>query len=215
MKHRILITGAMALAMSTAFAADPAASDFERFQVAQAATMQSNTGSQAGTKTQAAGGKEADASKADRKFAQQAAEANAIEIQTSEMALEKATDPQVKEYAKRMIDQHSKANEELLAVINQTIPEKWRPMKELPPQRKKEMESLQKLSGAQFDKKYMDTMAKSHERAVKLYEKQVKDGKNEQLKAYAEKTLPAIKEHTKMVKGMAQQGGTSSGSSGK
>lgn len=150
---------------------------------------------------------QADASKADRVFAEKAIEANARELQLSEMAAEKATNDAVKDYAKRMVADHSAANEKLMSIINATIPEQWRPKKEANTKKLNEVRELKTLSGEKFDRQYMTMMVKEHKEAVDLYQKEAKSGKTEELKSFASETLPTLQEHLKMAQDIAQKTG--------
>jgi putative membrane protein len=64
---------------------------------------------------------------------------------------------------------------------------------------------LSKLKGEEFDQRYMQTMVQDHQKAVALLEKEAKTGQNKDLKAFAESTLPVIKEHLQMAKATVQQ----------
>lgn len=210
MKSKLLTASALMIAMSASYAVDASdtSSSPQRSEMllAQTAVLKSTEDAKADMNQQSAtGAQKSEASEVDRTFAQKAVESNATEIQASEMAKEKAQNDDVKDYAERMIDDHSDANEELMALINETIPEKWRPAKELDAAKKKQMESLEKLSGSEFDREYMAMMTKSHQQTVQLFEKQAQEGKNEKLKSFAEEMLPDLKEHTKMAQELAQQ----------
>lgn len=60
-------------------------------------------------------------------------------------------------------------------------------------------DKLEKLSGAQFDRAYLDQMAKDHQKTIKEFERQSTMGTDPQLKAFAAKVLPDLKEHLKMT----------------
>lgn len=86
---------------------------------------------------------------------------------------------------------------------------------ELSAEHKAIREKLVKLSGAEFDKEYMQVMLKDHAKSVELFEKQSYKTDNEQLSTFAAKTLPIIKEHYEMAKKMTGSSGTNKASSGK
>lgn len=73
---------------------------------------------------------------------------------------------------------------------------------ELSPEHKALRDKLAKLSGAEFDKEYMQTMVKDHAKSVALFEKHalVSNEGDSQLQAYASKNLPLIKEHYEKAK---------------
>lgn len=229
MKNKLLIgtSIAMAISLSHAFetpqSIDGATSG--RLLVAQADTktdakpeaVLQGVGSNEDQKKQTAGAQggdgkqQADSSKVDRVFAENAVEANAREIQLSQMALEKGSSDAVKDYAKRMVAEHSTANEKLMSIINATIPEQWRPKKEANTKKLNEVRELKKLSGEKFDRQYMAMMVKEHKQAVDLYQKEAKSGVTEELKSFADTTLPTLKEHLKMAQDVARKVGASTG----
>jgi len=63
------------------------------------------------------------------------------------------------------------------------------------------MDKLSKLSGASFDRAYMQTMAAGHRQALSDFRMETKMGSDADVKGWAAKTLPTIEEHIKMVQG--------------
>jgi putative membrane protein len=101
------------------------------------------------------------------KFIEKAAIANMAEIQLGQLAETRAQSPEVKEFAKMMVDEHTKALEELKKAAGTTaIPST------LDKKHQKQLDKLSKLSGAEFDKKYMETMVDAHKDVAKLLKKQ-------------------------------------------
>ena len=135
----------------------------------------------------------------DAEFAVNAANGGMAEVALSKIAEEKATDPKVKEFAKQMITDHSKANDELKTLAaskNITLPSA--PNEE----KQKAASNLGSKSGADFDKAYIAQMKKDHDQTVKLFEDAQKDVKDAELKAFIDKTLPVIKAHAEHVKSL-------------
>ena len=58
---------------------------------------------------------------------------------------------------------------------------------------------MQKLSGAEFDRAYMDHMVKDHKKDIAEFRKQASSGKDPEIKAFAAKSLPTLQEHLKMA----------------
>ena len=103
---------------------------------------------------------------ADTKFVLEAAAGGMAEVSLGKLAAEKATNPDVKQFGQRMADDHSKANEELKAFASQkgvTLPA------EVNPAAKAVEARLAKLSGAAFDKAYMQDMVKDHDKDVAAF----------------------------------------------
>ena len=64
----------------------------------------------------------------------------------------------------------------------------------------KSIADLAEQSGAEFDRKFADTMVSDHEKAVSLFESNGKDAKDADVKAYVDKTLPTLKHHLQMAR---------------
>src|SRR5262245_40424130 len=128
---------------------------------------------------------------ADMEFAKQAAAAGMAEVEMGKLGVEKATDQAVREFGQRMIDDHMKANDELIKLLEGKqiqIPA------ELPPDATATKEQMNALSGGDFDRQYMTHMVMDHEKAVDLFTKQAESGQDPDLKQFAEKTLPTLKD---------------------
>lgn len=135
----------------------------------------------------------------DAKFAVAAANGGMAEVALSKIAEEKATGPKVKEFAKQMIADHSKANDELKTLAaskNITLPSAPNAEKQ------KAAADLGEKTGNDFDKAYITQMRKDHDETVKLFEDAQKNVKDAELKAFIDKTLPVIKAHAEHVKSM-------------
>jgi putative membrane protein len=133
----------------------------------------------------------------DSEFAVEAANGGMAEVELAKLAQAKATNPKVKEFADMMIKDHSKANEELMALAktkNITLPTT------VGADQQSVMTDLQKKTGAEFDKGYVDAMVKDHDKDVSLFEKASTDAKDAELKSFATKTLPTLKMHQQAIK---------------
>lgn len=141
-------------------------------------------------------GKSAKLSHAEREFIESTAKDGMAEVELSQLAQQHASNEQVKQFAARMVTDHSKANEEL----RQLGQEKGVTMPAGPSHMENhEATKLSKLSGAQFDRAYMDRMVKDHQKAVKAFEKQASKAKDVDVKAFAAKTLPTLQEHLRLA----------------
>ena len=139
---------------------------------------------------------------ADQTFAEKAAQDSIAEIDLGELAKERAGSDEVKQFAQRMIDDHGKANEQLEEIAKTkgvALPT------EAGEEHSKVRAELADLKGEEFDQKYMAAMAEDHQKAVDLFQKQAEEGQDPELKAFAEQTLPTIKEHLTMAQSMVQQ----------
>ncbi|TSD64822.1 DUF4142 domain-containing protein [Inquilinus sp. KBS0705] len=128
----------------------------------------------------------------DAKFATDAANAGMAEVAAGKLASEKATNAQVKDFANMMVMDHTKANEELMAIAktkNITLP--TAPDAD----HQKMLTDLSAKSGAEFDKAYVDAMVNGHKKVASMLEDASKKCKDSELMAFATKTLPTVKAH--------------------
>jgi putative membrane protein len=149
----------------------------------------------------------AKAAGADAAFMRTAAMDGLAEVEHGRLAAQNASAADVKQFAQRMVDDHSKANEELKGLATQknvTLPT------ELDQKHRAMQDKLAKLKGAAFDKAYMSHMVMAHQQAVTLFRQEAKAGKDPDTKAWAAKTLPALQEHHKLARtinaGVAKSG---------
>jgi len=135
-------------------------------------------------------------SNADKTFATEAAQGGMAEVQLGQLAAEKAASPQVKQFAQRMVTDHTQANQELMQIVKQqslTVPT------QVGSKEKGDMERLRGLSGAQFDTAYMQHMLQDHQKDVADFQKQAQSGSDPALKAFAQKYLPILQQHLQMA----------------
>lgn len=128
----------------------------------------------------------------DAKFATDAANAGMTEVAAGKVASEKATNPQVKEFAQMMVMDHTKANEELMAIAktkNITLP--TAPDAD----HQKMLTDVSAKTGKDFDKAYVDAMVDGHKKVASMLEDASKNCKDAELMAFATKTLPVVKTH--------------------
>lgn len=129
----------------------------------------------------------------ERQFLMKAAQGGMLEVEASKLAMERATSPQVKEFARMLHDDHTAATKKLMELAQQKgvqLPS------ELDAKHKQELASLQKLKGEEFDRAYLQRMGlKDHKKDIQDFEKQAKNAKDEQVRSFAEQTLPALRKH--------------------
>jgi putative membrane protein len=140
----------------------------------------------------------------DKDFIMKAAEDGMLEVELGQLALKQASSEDVKAFARRMVDDHTKANQELTTLAGTKA---VTPPSSLDAKHKQMMDKLSKLSGAEFDREYMKAMVKDHQKAVELFERQSKSGRDTELKAWADKTLPTLREHHQMARDVAKKVG--------
>jgi putative membrane protein len=187
-------------------------------------------------------------SAADKKFVMEAAHGGMMEVDLGKLAAQKAMSEEVKQFGQRMVDDHSKANDELMQLASskgitlnhssgtsatsggtdsqttssttqtsstgQTSSAQTTGANTMSGPRssgsddetkmmKKHQDMVSKmsaLSGAEFDRKYMEHMVKDHEKDVAAFERESTAGSDADVKAWAAKTLPTLREHLQLAR---------------
>ena len=132
----------------------------------------------------------------DRKFIQDAAEGGMFEVQAGQLAANKAGDDGVKQFASKLVEDHSAANNELVQLANS----KGLELPAAPGRsQRRDLEKLGKQSGAKFDRMFVQDAVKDHQQDVRKFEKESGKVKDADLKAWIDKTLPHLREHLAMA----------------
>ena len=141
-------------------------------------------------------------------FVNKAAAGGMFEVDSSKVAEAKAQDQSVKDFARKMIDDHGAANAKLETIAGEqklTVP------KELDAKHKGDVDTLQNGKDP-IDAPYVQMQRDAHTDAVTLFESYAKDGDNAKLKTFAQETLPTLKMHQEMVEKIASSMGDKSAS---
>ena len=133
---------------------------------------------------------------ADQDFVMKAAKTGMAEVQLATNVSNRATSPDVRNFAQKMMEDHNRANQELTTLAAGKHVD---PPADIDPDKKALDAELAKLNGAELDKKYMDAMVKDHAAAVADFEKASQTLADPDLKAWAAKTLPVLQEHHHMA----------------
>jgi putative membrane protein len=141
-------------------------------------------------------------SKDDERFVKDAAAGGMMEVELGKMAAEKAASDQVKEFGRRMQEDHGKANAELKTIAANKGVEL---SKGVEGKHKKTIDRLSKLSGEEFDRQYMRAMVEAHEEDLKKFEREAEKGKDPDVKQFASKYAPVLKKHLELAKTTEQQ----------
>jgi putative membrane protein len=137
---------------------------------------------------------------ADQTFVMKAAQGGMAEVELGQLATQKASSDEVKQFGQRMVDDHSKTNDQLKQIANQkgiAIPTKLSSKDAATTAR------LEKLSGEQFDHAYMQTMVRDHTKDVAEFRTESKTAKDPLLKNFVSQTLPTLEDHLKQAKRIA------------
>jgi len=172
-KGSVLLTGAALFVMSGALAVAQKNDDAGNFN---------------GTGTPKAG---------DTRFAREAAMGGMMEVDLGKLAVQKASSDRVKQFGQRMVDDHSKAGDDLKGIAakdNLILPS------ELDARHKAIVDRFSNLSGTAFDRVYMRDMVKDHQTDVADFQREANSGSNADLKTFATKTLPTLQEHLRIAR---------------
>ena len=116
-------------------------------------------------------------------FVQMATVSNAFEIETSQLAVERATDPQVRRFANRMISDHTRASRQMAMVLRRNGMEA--PPPSLDPRHAAMLEQLRATPAGGFDAAYMTMQAQAHQEAVALFSNYASNGDDPALRTFA------------------------------
>src|SRR5213075_454472 len=148
----------------------------------------------------------------DSQFVTKAAQGNMAEVALGKMATEKSQNDDVKKFGQMMVDDHSKAEQELEGVAsknNLQVP------KEVGAEQKAEQQRLEKLSGAAFDRAYMQMMVKDHVKDVAEFKKEANStAANSDLRDFAKRTYPTLENHLTQAKAVNEALSSKAGASG-
>lgn len=128
----------------------------------------------------------------DLTFVNQATYINRGEVQLGALAAERSQTQSIIDFGSMMVQEHQIALEELDEIVDDYDNDLPNGLDKAHQDLK---DTLMTLSGAAFDSVFIANMAQGHAKAVTLFESQASSGKVERLRNYANKYLPAIREH--------------------
>lgn len=149
--------------------------------------------------------KEVKLSKATTDFVKKAAVANQFEIDSSKVALEKSQDADIKAFAQKMIDDHTKAGEDFKAAVAESKVDSALVPAGLDDKHQKQLDKLSKADAKDFDKDYLKVQKDAHKDAVALFKSYSEKGDNEALKTFATNTLPTLEGHKTELEGLKKE----------
>jgi len=133
---------------------------------------------------------------ADQKFIMEASSGGQFEVASSRLALQKSDSAAVKKFAQRMVDDHTRVNQELDGLLRQRGVV---PATDLSLHHEAMIDKLQRLSGAEFDRTYWKQQLLAHEEALAVFEGESRHGQDPNLRTFAGRTLTALTQHRDMI----------------
>jgi putative membrane protein len=166
------------------------------------ATIQPSTGTSP-TRQPSTGTSSSALSAGDREFIAKAASGGLFEVQSSRLALQENPDPETTEFAQMMIKDHTKVNQELQAIASRkgvTVAQT------LAPEEQRMVTRLQSLDSDEFADEYRQMQIQAHEEAISLLENAAKTLQDQELRSFAQRTLPTLRAHLNHLKEHAPPG---------
>lgn len=135
----------------------------------------------------------------DRRFVTKAADGGQDEVQLAQLAAQRATNPDVRSFAQKLVDDHSKVNSELMSLAAQKSVKV-----DMDNDKDRAYKRLNKKSGAEFDQEFVEHMIDEHEKAIKLFEKASTDAKDSELRSFAASHVAHLREHLQEAQSLRQ-----------
>jgi putative membrane protein len=143
----------------------------------------------------AASGDDAQIAK-DKMFLKDASQGGMSEVEMGQLASDKASSPRVKAFGQRMVTDHTELNNELKPFADKMgVP----PPSKLNPEDQAELDKLNGLSGADFDKEYVAYMMKDHAKDLQDFKKEAANASDPDLKTAVMKGEHVIEQHKRMI----------------
>jgi putative membrane protein len=211
MKQTITLAAAgMALLLSTApawaqnGAVQPSAPPAPQQGIATGAASSSTTsaGSPEATKPVGTPAATAKLSGMDKTFVEKASAGGMAEVQAGQLAQNQAQSPDVKAFGQHMVSDHTEAGQKLKSIVDaKGVPAPA----DLDKADQKQLDALQKQSGAGFDKQYVKDQLAAHKKTVALFQKEASSGSDPQLKQFASDTLPTLQHHLSDIEALSKR----------
>lgn len=138
----------------------------------------------------------------DKQFVRSALEGGMAEVQMGQLAAQKSSNPDVKEFGQKMVDDHTKLGEQMKQVaaqMNVKLPDS------LSSKDKSTIAKLSALDGDAFDKAYIKDMVKDHKKDEKEFKQEAINASNPALKEVVSQGAQVIGQHLQMIEQIAQK----------
>lgn len=139
-------------------------------------------------------------SSADTNFINQAAMSGLAEVQEGQIAAQRGGRPAIRQFGQRMVTDHTQANQQLMQLAQS---KGVTPPAAPDPQQMTEQQALQRLRGRAFDRAYVRDQVKEHQQAVQLFQQEVAQGTDPDVKSFAQQTLPTLQQHLQTAESLS------------
>lgn len=127
----------------------------------------------------------------ERRFVNKAADSGTTELELAKLAVQRASNPEVKSYAEKLVQDHQMVNQELKSLASRKNVD----LDEEDLGSDRTVKRLGKKSGHEFDQEFVEQMVEMHENDVKMFEKAAEDAKDSDLKSFASKHVDHLRDH--------------------
>jgi len=135
----------------------------------------------------------------DRRFVSKAAEGGMDEVNLAQLAAQRASNSEVRTFAQKLVDDHSKVNSELMQIASQKSVNVDKDNDQ-----SRAYKRLAKKSGAEFDQEFVEHMIDDHERDIKMFEKASTDAKDPEVRSFAAKHVDHLRQHLQTAQNLRQ-----------
>jgi putative membrane protein len=136
---------------------------------------------------------------AEQGFIIDAAQGGTAEVALGRLAEQKAANQRVRDFGRRMVEDHTRANQELMGIAQRLG---VTPPTALPPAAQAAQMKLQQATGADFDRQYLEQQTAAHDAQRSMFQFASSNAKDPELRAFARRTLPVIERHLAMLRQM-------------
>lgn len=133
----------------------------------------------------------------DKQFVLKAAQDGLTEVELGNLAIQRAASPEVKDFGRRLVEDHTRLNNELKDLAAQkgiNLPQ------DIGAENNKTKAELGRLEGAAFDRAYINRMVTEHNQDIALFQRQARQGNDPELKNWAARSLPIFQEHLRLAR---------------
>ncbi len=154
------------------------------------------------------------ANRKDANFIKEAAQGGHMEIKLGQLAADHSQNARVKQFGERLVKDHSAANDELTKLAQMKGVDLTQGAYHAGNSSTKEVDKFSNKSGNDFDKAYIKHMIADHKKDIAKFEKESNQSNDSDVKAFAQKTLPTLREHLQMAEEIGRSLGVDSSSYG-
>ena len=144
----------------------------------------------------------------EKSFVRKAMEGDMAEVQLGQLAEQKASSPDVKQFAEKMVNDHTQLNDQMKPVAQQLG---VNPPAKLSKKDEEEKAKLENLSGTQFDDAYIKDMLKDHKKDAAEFKEEAQQAQNPAVKQAAQQGSQVIDQHLQLIEQIAQSHNVTTG----